>query len=396
MHARRERIFNLPTVTKTLIVVLTATQLVVAYGPLEFSNWLLTTFAFIPARVTLEGGAEYATMLTYFFLHGDWTHLIVNALALAAFGTPVERRFGSARYLLFLAASAFAGALLFLALHPYEIAPVVGASGAISGTMGAIVRFAFTPGARLADKQAQPPDAIRRGIAFHFAVATAFEPTGDVFPCRMVSGERASWRLSAGGRRIERDRLGSARRRVFVRPALFQLLRSRGSACPEFAVTPFGWHGRPVESEKEGQMTISNILAEKGREVVTASADTTLQEAAQLMMRYRIGALVILDDSGRLAGLIAERDIVSAVALDGPEALTQRISAYMQPSPQPAREDDAVENTMRVMTIERRRHIPVIRETRLVGLVSIGDVVKYRIRVIEEEHRSMREYIAQA
>jgi CBS domain-containing protein len=143
-------------------------------------------------------------------------------------------------------------------------------------------------------------------------------------------------------------------------------------------------------------MTISNILAEKGREVVTASADTTLQEAAQLMMRYRIGALVILDDSGRLAGLIAERDIVSAVALDGPEALTLRISGYMQPSPQPAREDDAVENTMRVMTIERRRHIPVIRETRLVGLVSIGDVVKYRIRVIEEEHRSMREYIAQA
>ncbi|KAF0209246.1 CBS domain-containing protein [Methylocystis sp.] len=143
-------------------------------------------------------------------------------------------------------------------------------------------------------------------------------------------------------------------------------------------------------------MTISNILAEKGREVVTASADTTLQQAAQLMMRYRIGALVILDDSGRLAGLIAERDIVSAVALDGPEALTQRIAAYMQPSPQPAGEDDAVENTMRVMTIERRRHIPVIRETRLVGLVSIGDVVKYRIRVIEEEHRSMREYIAQA
>lgn len=143
-------------------------------------------------------------------------------------------------------------------------------------------------------------------------------------------------------------------------------------------------------------MTISNILAEKGREVVTASADTTLQQAAQLMMRYRIGALVILDDSGRLIGLIAERDIVSAVALDGPGALTQPISSYMQPNPQPAREEDAVENMMRVMTVERRRHIPVLRETQVVGLVSIGDVVKYRIRVIEEEHRSMREYIAQA
>ncbi len=143
-------------------------------------------------------------------------------------------------------------------------------------------------------------------------------------------------------------------------------------------------------------MTISNILAEKGREVVTASADTTLQQAAQLMMRYRIGALVILDDSGRLAGLIAERDIVSAVALDGPEALTQRISAYMQPSPQPAGEDDAVENTMRVMTIERRRHIPVIRETRLVGLVSIGDVVKHRLKEMEKEQSALRDYIQTA
>jgi membrane associated rhomboid family serine protease len=156
MPAAREPIFNLPKATKTLIVALAAAQFVVAYGPAEFSQWLSATFAFIPARVTIEGGAEYATMLTYSFLHGDWTHLVVNVFALAAFGTPVERRFGAARYLLFLAASAFAGAQLFLALHPYEISPVVGASGAISGTMGAIVRFAFTPGARLADARGSP------------------------------------------------------------------------------------------------------------------------------------------------------------------------------------------------------------------------------------------------
>ncbi len=156
MAAQRERIFNLPKVTKTLIFALTAIQFVVAYAPADFAQWLLATFAFIPARVTTEGGVEYATMLTYAFLHGDWTHLVVNVFALAAFGTPVERRFGSARYLLFLAASAISGALFFLALHPYEIAPVVGASGAISGTMGAIVRFAFTPGARLADERGNP------------------------------------------------------------------------------------------------------------------------------------------------------------------------------------------------------------------------------------------------
>jgi membrane associated rhomboid family serine protease len=153
MPATREPVFNLPKATKALIVALAAMQFVVAYGPAEFSQWLLATLAFVPARVTVEGGAEYFTLVTYTMLHGDWTHLLVNIFALAAFGTPVERRFGAARYLMFLAASACAGALFFLALHPYEIAPVVGASGAISGTMGAIVRFAFTPGARLADSR---------------------------------------------------------------------------------------------------------------------------------------------------------------------------------------------------------------------------------------------------
>jgi CBS domain-containing protein len=143
-------------------------------------------------------------------------------------------------------------------------------------------------------------------------------------------------------------------------------------------------------------MTISNILSEKGRDVVTAKSDMSLQEAAQLMMRYGIGALVVLDDDGSLIGLIAERDIVSAVASGGMEALSEPISSCMQTNPVPAREEDPVETTMRVMTVERRRHIPVIRDARLVGLISIGDVVKYRIRVIEEEHRSMREYIAQA
>ncbi|MEF3366001.1 CBS domain-containing protein [Methylocystis sp. 9N] len=143
-------------------------------------------------------------------------------------------------------------------------------------------------------------------------------------------------------------------------------------------------------------MTISNILAEKGRDVVTACADISLREAAALMMRHGIGALVVLDDRGALRGLIAERDIVSAIALEGADALTQSVSHYMQTDPASAREDDAVEHTMRLMTVERRRHIPVIRERQIVGLVSIGDVVKYRIRVIEEEHRSMREYIAQA
>ena len=157
VRAEREKIFNLPEATRALIAIFAAVQLMVAYGPERLSTWLFETLAFIPARIMLEGGAAaYLTMVTYAFLHGDWTHLIINALSLAAFGSPVERRFGPRPFLVFLAASAFSGALLFLAFHPYDVSPVVGASAAISGTMGAIVRFAFTPGGRLADDRLAP------------------------------------------------------------------------------------------------------------------------------------------------------------------------------------------------------------------------------------------------
>ncbi|MFO1102414.1 MAG: rhomboid family intramembrane serine protease [Methylocystis sp.] len=212
MPAAREPIFNLPKATKSLIVALAAIQFVVAYGPAEFSQWLLTTFAFVPARVTLEGGAEYFTMVTYTMLHGDWTHLVVNIFALAAFGTPVERRFGAARYLLFLAASAGAGALFFLALHPYEIAPVVGASGAISGTMGAIVRFAFTPGARLADARGTqaPYDkgrsstslsqlALNRQAMFFLIAWLAANLLLGAFPRAAGASSAIAWEAHVGG-----------------------------------------------------------------------------------------------------------------------------------------------------------------------------------------------------
>ncbi len=143
-------------------------------------------------------------------------------------------------------------------------------------------------------------------------------------------------------------------------------------------------------------MTVSMILAEKGRHVVTSLPTITLQEVAQELMRHGIGALVVVDGGGEVVGLISERDLVSAVATFGPRALEEQVANHMQSNPITALEHDTVDATMQTMTLERRRHLPVVRDGRLSGLVSIGDVVKYRIRVIEEEHRSMREYIAQA
>jgi CBS domain-containing protein len=143
-------------------------------------------------------------------------------------------------------------------------------------------------------------------------------------------------------------------------------------------------------------MTVAMILSEKGRHVVTAPPDVTIRQVAVELMRHGIGALVIVDDSGAVVGLISERDLVAAIATFGAEALDEPVSEHMQVNPVSAYENDTVDSTMQTMTLERRRHLPVMREGRLSGLVSIGDVVKHRIRVIEEEHRSMREYIAQA
>ena len=143
-------------------------------------------------------------------------------------------------------------------------------------------------------------------------------------------------------------------------------------------------------------MTVAMILSEKGRSVATASPDMTLREVAAKLMQRGIGALVIVDAEDAVIGLIAERDIVAAIAIGGAEALGEPVSLHMQSNIAMAYENDTVETTMQTMTIERRRHLPVLRDRNLVGLVSIGDVVKHRIRVIEEEHRSMREYIAQA
>lgn len=143
-------------------------------------------------------------------------------------------------------------------------------------------------------------------------------------------------------------------------------------------------------------MTVATILSEKGRHVVTATPTMTLQRIAMELMSHGIGALVVVDAEGAVTGLISERDIVAAVAMHGAWALGAPVADYMQANPETARENDTIDATMQVMTVERRRHLPVVRDTRLTGLISIGDVVKHRIRVIEEDRRSLCAYIAQA
>ena len=141
-------------------------------------------------------------------------------------------------------------------------------------------------------------------------------------------------------------------------------------------------------------MTIARILAAKGRDVVTIPPDRTLVEVAQVLVAKNIGAVVVADDQGGVIGLLSERDIVRAVANRGTTACNDAASMYMTAKVITTSEDESIYAVMEKMTKERSRHIPVVRDEKLVGVVSIGDMVKHKLAECQYEHKAMREYIA--
>jgi len=143
-------------------------------------------------------------------------------------------------------------------------------------------------------------------------------------------------------------------------------------------------------------MQVKHILGDKGRDVVTIQSDATLTEAARELARHRIGALVVKNEDGSILGVISERDIVRAVSEASVFALPKPVSAYMTRAVATCSEADTVDSLMETMTMGRFRHLPVVEEERLVGIVSIGDVVKTRIAETVQEATSLREYIAAA
>jgi CBS domain-containing protein len=143
-------------------------------------------------------------------------------------------------------------------------------------------------------------------------------------------------------------------------------------------------------------MTVARILAAKGRDVVTTQPHRTLAEVAALLTERNIGAAVVADGQGRVLGMLSERDILHAVGKGGAAALNDAVSKHMTTPVVTAREDECVDRTMEQMTLRRFRHLPVVVDERLVGIVSIGDVVKYRLEQLEHEQQALREYIATA
>ena len=143
-------------------------------------------------------------------------------------------------------------------------------------------------------------------------------------------------------------------------------------------------------------MTVARILAVKGRDVFTTHPHRTLQETARLLSNKGVGALVVTGADGAVLGIISERDIVRALADGGAAALDDSVSRHMTSDVFTATSGACINDIMERMTHSRFRHVPVVEDERLAGLISIGDVVKHRIAEIETEHRAMRDYIATA
>jgi len=143
-------------------------------------------------------------------------------------------------------------------------------------------------------------------------------------------------------------------------------------------------------------MTVSTILAEKGRDVVTIELGASLADAANLLAQRRIGAAFILGADHRLIGIISERDIVQALAASGVAALDLPVSQAMTRKVETCSERDTISSIMERMTKGKFRHVPVVDQGRLLGIVSIGDVVKHRLQEMERESAAMRDYILTA
>ena len=140
-------------------------------------------------------------------------------------------------------------------------------------------------------------------------------------------------------------------------------------------------------------MNVAAILSGKGRTVVTVRSETSLEEIAKKLASKRIGAIVVVGAAGRIDGIISERDIIKAVSERGASCLLEPVSLIMTRTVQTCDIADTLDELMERMTIGRFRHLPVVEDGNLVGIVSIGDVVKHHIAEVEMEASALRGYI---
>jgi CBS domain-containing protein len=148
-----------------------------------------------------------------------------------------------------------------------------------------------------------------------------------------------------------------------------------------------------VRTEEAG-VNVAHLLATKGRDVATINQERSVRDAVAMLKERGIGALVVVGGTGPLTGILSERDVVRAFAREGADALDLRVAALMSTSVTTCEESTSVNELMTTMTEKRIRHVPVVQDGLLVGIVSIGDVVKARVTELENEKRDLLEYVS--
>lgn len=143
-------------------------------------------------------------------------------------------------------------------------------------------------------------------------------------------------------------------------------------------------------------MRTSEVLRTKGQDVVTITGETEVRQLLALLAQHGIGAVVVSQDGSTVDGIVSERDVVRAIAERGDGVLGEPVSAICSTEVSTVTPETQIEDLMRLMTDQRIRHVPVLVDDRLHGIVSIGDVVKYRITELESERASLTEYISTA
>jgi membrane associated rhomboid family serine protease len=203
--------FNIPRAVLLLGAAMVAVHLIRSqFLNFDQDYWVLNVFAFVPVFYSVDPSrlveplSIYWSPVTHGLLHGDWTHLIVNLVWLAAFGSAVARRLGAGRFLVFMVLSTVAGAAAHFVFHQTANVPVIGASGAVSACMGAAVRFAFAPGQPIEVAIRRPAVSLIQSLqnrsimtfvviwfAFNFLAGSGILPLG-------VEGQIA-WEAHMGG-----------------------------------------------------------------------------------------------------------------------------------------------------------------------------------------------------
>ena len=140
-------------------------------------------------------------------------------------------------------------------------------------------------------------------------------------------------------------------------------------------------------------MTVANILKKKGTKIISVQQNQTILEALNAMAEHHIGAVLVMTEAGEMAGVLSERDIVRALPNAKGKLRAQKVSSIMTSKVITCKEDQSIEEVMSIMTKNKIRHLPVMRKTKLVGIITIGDVVKERIEETEHEAEAMKKYI---